>query len=396
MTDLTIPDSGSTTTRDLLSTYLRAQYRLLTRLPLGEVLGDVGDCMKRRVVDLAASEPGPLFSVLRRPTIGGLVQFIGTEAGSPDDLRTWSAELIAQLSFELWLHGCLDDAIRLQSVPNRLLSLTQEVAVTIPSHVTEIEFGRDVLTLISGAETRTISKADRQDDLWERPFHSLDAGIVFSLMDNNPRSDVEAHPEKPGNAVDLGEHSVEAWQTAIREALSLIQEHLPEIYGEIELVIQQVIPVGYDDERHMSASFQEVVGTVYMSLHPDPMTLAEAIVHEFSHNKLNMLCTLAPVMENAFSPLYPSPLRPDLRPLHGVLLAVHAFLPVERLYEKMALSDHPLSRSPRFEKRRQAIRTINHAGAETVLEHGRPMGQGAGLFEEIAHWDAYFAALRSD
>ena len=41
------------------------------------------------------------------------------------------------------------------------------------------------------------------------------------------------------------------------------------------------VPVGWDEQRHLSASYQEAIGTVYLSLHPNPLTLAEALIHEF-------------------------------------------------------------------------------------------------------------------
>src|SRR6185436_4142373 len=104
----------------------------------------------------------------------------------------------------------------------------------------------------------------------------------------------------------------------------------------------------YDDHKHLSASYQEAIGTIYLTLHPNLMTMAEAVIHEFSHNKLNALFELDELLENAYWPLYTSPVRPDPRPLHGVVLAVHAFQPVARLYERMTDAGHPRARSPDF------------------------------------------------
>jgi HEXXH motif-containing protein len=120
------------------------------------------------------------------------------------------------------------------------------------------------------------------------------------------------------------------------------------------------------------------------------MTMTEALVHEFSHNKINALFELDDVLENAFSPLYASPVRPDPRPLHGVLLAVHAFLPVARLYERMLEAGHPLAKKPGFIERFARIRQINAEGAEIVLTNGRPTEVGGALLEEIRRWDAYY------
>jgi HEXXH motif-containing protein len=121
------------------------------------------------------------------------------------------------------------------------------------------------------------------------------------------------------------------------------------------------------------------------------MTLAEALIHEFSHNKLNALFEVDEVLENAWTPLYTSPVRPDPRPLHGVLLAVHAFLPVARLYEKMIEAKEPAAQNEAFLGRFAAIRRINREGAEIVLGNGKATVIGGGLLEEIQRWDAYYA-----
>jgi HEXXH motif-containing protein len=122
------------------------------------------------------------------------------------------------------------------------------------------------------------------------------------------------------------------------------------------------------------------------------MTMVEAVIHEFSHNKLNALFELDAVLENAWSPLYTSPVRPDPRPLHGVLLAVHAFLPVARLYERMLESGDPRAQNAAFLKRFEQIRQANREGAATLLENACPTPVGRGLIEEIGRWNAHFAA----
>jgi HEXXH motif-containing protein len=176
----------------------------------------------------------------------------------------------------------------------------------------------------------------------------------------------------------------------LRESLALIGEHLPTLRGEIDLFIHQFVPVGYDDHKHLSASYQESIGTIYLTLHPNLMTMTEAIIHEFSHNKLNALFELDALLENAYWPLYTSPVRPDPRPLHGVVLAVHAFQPVARLYEAMIAAGHPWSKSPDFLRRFEQVKKVNREGAAVVLGNGRPTAVGKGLFDEMRRWDAHF------
>jgi HEXXH motif-containing protein len=221
----------------------------------------------------------------------------------------------------------------------------------------------------------------------------IDDDIVLALADNNPLAMYEAHPDKEGNAIDLGGRSPEEWTRALKDALEIITAHMPDLRREMRLYVSQIVPVGYDAEKHLSASYREAIGTIYMTLHPSTMTMTEALIHEFSHNKINALFEIDDVLENAFFPLYKSPVRPDPRPLHGVLLAVHAFLPVARLYERMIEERHPLAASASFAERYRQIIALNHEGASVVLENAKPTRAGRAVLDEIARWDAHFATV---
>jgi HEXXH motif-containing protein len=224
-------------------------------------------------------------------------------------------------------------------------------------------------------------------------YHPIAGDLLLALADNNPLAMLEAHPDKEGNAIDLGGHPAEEWAATLRASLDLIGAHMPDLRGEIDLFVHQIVPVGWHEQRHLSASYQEAIGTIYMTLHPSLMTMTEAVIHEFSHNKINALFEVDDVLENAFSPLYTSPVRPDPRPLHGVLLAVHAFLPVARLYEAMIAAGHPLAAGPSFADRYARVRAINAEGAAVVLDNGRPTRAGAGVLDEIRRWDAHYRAI---
>jgi HEXXH motif-containing protein len=74
-----------------------------------------------------------------------------------------------------------------------------------------------------------------------------------------------------------------------------------------------------------------------------------------------------------------------------VLLAVHAFLPVARLYERMIAAGHPLAQREDFVQRFAKIRKTNREGADVVLSNGRPTPIGRGVLDEIARWDCHYA-----
>ncbi|MEZ4399508.1 MAG: HEXXH motif-containing putative peptide modification protein [Kofleriaceae bacterium] len=200
-------------------------------------------------------------------------------------------------------------------------------------------------------------------------------GLGLATVDRNPLATLEAHPDKTGNALDLGGRSVAAWTAALTIALDAIAAALPALHAELAVTLRRIVPVGFDAERHLSCSYREAPGLIYLSLHPDPLTLAEAIVHETQHGKLNLLSWLDPLVTNPASQTVASPARPDPRPLLGVLLAAHAFVAVEALHAALAELGHPLARGATA--RRRQVRAANREALDTLAQYARPTATGA-------------------
>ena len=344
--DLTIPEPGSTTARDVLSRAIGRLLRELRPLLRAHAAFAPGEVAAVEALLGAFAEPAPLISLLRRPHVGALVRTLRvTPPGQGGDLLV---ELLATLEGNL-VHLGASAPLPLRRRPPRVVSpLTHRDA-----------------------------------------YHVIEGDMLLALADNNPLAMQEAHPDKSGNAIDLGGHTVEEWLASLRGALGQVAAHLPELRAEMSLYVHQIVPVGFFEDKHLSASYREAIGTLYLSLHPRPMTMVEAVIHEFQHNKLNALLETDDVLENASEPLYASPVRPNPRPLHGVLLAVHAFLPVALLYERMIAAG-----ATGLEARFRDIVRINREGTEVLLPNARPTALGRGLLDELARWDAHFAALR--
>jgi HEXXH motif-containing protein len=218
---------------------------------------------------------------------------------------------------------------------------------------------------------------------FERRYHPLGRVTHFATVDHNPIAAFETHPNKSGNPVDLGDRPEEEWIGILDEAFALIEAFLAPTFAEMRLMLREVIPVGYDETRHLSASYREAIGTMYLTLHPNVMTMAEAVLHEFQHNKINVASDGVDFLSNAFHPLYPSPIRPDPRPLWGILLAVHAFLPVAELYRRMREAEHPLAAHSGFEGRLSDLDLKNHEGMEMLRAHARFTPPGVALFADL-------------
>lgn len=372
--DLTLPLPASNTARRVLSLAVRRLLFDLKDIALRSApwLGQEALAFQSLIVQSLKNAPGALSSALRLPSIGALLRCLR----KPSPLsRAWCTELFALLCLELSRLEALPTPIVLHQFPRRLLCLGGSFVLVPPPHSQSLRFEN--------------ACPPGGPDCMEFLYHAIEKCMVLALEDNNPLAMLEAHPNKSGNSIDLGGHSVQEWTAALRDALALIKRYLPDLRNEMDLFVHQFIPVGFDNEKHLSASYQEAIGTIYLSLHPNPMTMAEALIHEFSHNKINALFELDDVLENAWSPLYASPVRPDPRPLHGIVLAAHAFLPVAALYRAMLEAGDPLSAHPSFRERFHKIIAVNHEAVSTILEHGRPTPVGAGLLDEFSRLDQY-------
>jgi HEXXH motif-containing protein len=410
--DLTVPQSDTQTLRRVLSAYWQRILHDLSRVPLVAVAQHNRALYDRTCQALKATvqrDPRKAVHVVRQPTVSVLVECIQHQlAGVPDAalLNEWLRELCMLVLLELAALGEMPPAgVTVGRDPQgrfpTLRSPTANLMLKPHEVITALTFKPHALTLHEGMQTQALPL--RPDGKWqdvrpefglsadvEHPYLAIVPGIFLALTDNNPLASFEAHPDKHGNQLDLGGHDAGEWLASLRQAFADIDAHLPLIGEELRLCMRLFVPVGYDDHKHLSASFQEAVGLIYLTLHPQQMTMTEAVVHEFQHNKINAAFRLDPLLHNAWSPLYPSPVRPDPRPLHGVVLAVHAFQPIARLYEEMAGAGRPEAENTFWNERFRKIIHLNRAGAETVLGNAEPTPAGTGLFAEMRELDTHF------
>lgn len=221
-------------------------------------------------------------------------------------------------------------------------------------------------------------------------FHALGDGGWLAEADTNPLAMVEAHPDKAGNTMDLGGRSAAEWVAAIDEARGMVRAADPTLADEHRGLLATIHPVGAHAEISSSASYKEAIGQIYLSLHPNPVTMAEAIVHETQHNKLNMLAWSDAIVRNG-DERYRSPVRPDPRPMWGVVLAVHAFLPVALLHRTWIEQGQPYANPTRF----QQVLQVNHDGMEVLRAHAQPTELGAAFIAGLDQLEAALWPLRS-
>ncbi len=292
--------------------------------------------------------------------------------------------LIADGQSVLWEHGA-----------PRLASLAIGGELMPPAGATGLRFSASHIVAVDGRGELARLALVRRDGMFralveeqngfhvERRFWRTGKIAHFATMDHNPIAEFEAHPDKAGNHVDLGGHSEQDWIGVLDQCFALLEEFMPGELAEMRTMLHVIIPVGYHEVRHLSASYREAVGTIYLTLHPNVMTMVEALVHEFQHNKLNVSAHSVELLVNGLHPLYASPVRPDPRPLWGILLAVHAFLPVAELYRRMRDGGHPWAALGGFERRLAELDHKNHEGMEMLRAHAQFTTAGRAVFDEL-------------
>ncbi len=142
--------------------------------------------------------------------------------------------------------------------------------------------------------------------------------------------------------VDICESSsreVEKFEVAIIDALDLINEADRQMAKHIRNDIKWYVRIRTDDPKtHRSFTSPQLKGVVFLSDAIDRMRMAEAIIHEQSHDCLNRyLDTEVIVHEN--DQRYYSPWRDDPRPLIGLMHALYVFTAVARFYVHCAAVD---------------------------------------------------------
>jgi HEXXH motif-containing protein len=306
------------------------------------------------------------------------------------------AEMMPHLLLEMALRRLipLGESILWEHGAPRLASIAIGGVIVAPAGSTALRFSASHIAAISGTgelarlplegtAMRAAFGDSPQGFRFERTFWRVGKVSHFATVDHNPIAAFEAHPDKAGNHIDLGNRPEDEWVGILDECFALVERFMPGELAEMRTMLHEIIPVGYDAEKHLSASYREAVGTIYLTLHPNVMIMTEALIHEFQHNKLNVSAYSTEYLTNAFHPLYKSPVRPDPRPLWGIMLAVHAFLPVAELYRRMRDDGHPWAERPDFARRMAQLDLKNHEGMEMLRAHAQLTPAGRGLFDEL-------------
>ena len=396
--DLVVPKPGSPSLKNLKEAYLKRLLRETLAIAIQNRSWNLAPTLYELLAGALKASPRSLLEILSSPEISPIVwcyqrknDFPNLKKPIEDALQALPGSLLLSLS----ANKLLPPSGAKWMTSAEIISHSLGFSMKLEEGRLGWHFGAGSVSALKSSGTEAQINLNSETLLGRRPaaagiYSQLcyvtlkpPRPIKLALKDINPIADIEAHPDKAGNALNLGGHSEEDWRAALAQCLDWISELWPELFEEMEILLKQIVPVGYSDTRHLSASYREAVGTIYLTLHPHLLTMTEALIHEFQHNKMNMASYFDIFLENAFFPLYKSPVRPDPRPLWGVLLAVHAFLPVSEFYRKMRAARHPVSQTPDFERRLKEIDEKNREGMETLRMHARWTPAGRALMKEL-------------
>lgn len=111
-----------------------------------------------------------------------------------------------------------------------------------------------------------------------------------------------------------------------------------------------------------------------------PELVAEAICHELSHMRMNLVLETGPILRDDTA-VHASPWRADPRPLIGLVHGVHAFLNVRKFYERLGRLDTEHAAAA---TRIVATQTVKIRTAWAILEeHARWTGQGEAVAADL-------------
>ncbi|OOZ58887.1 aKG-HExxH-type peptide beta-hydroxylase [Solemya velum gill symbiont] len=142
-------------------------------------------------------------------------------------------------------------------------------------------------------------------------------GLLAELLQENPVTNTPQIAPAPSQQV------TETFTSRLGETMKLMESTIPELAGEINALISQIIMVVPDSEsdyRFDGGSSYMMWGGLFLNAlsHENEIALLEVLAHESAHMLLFGFCRDEMLVSNSDDELFPSPLRFDPRPMDGI------------------------------------------------------------------------------
>jgi len=151
---------------------------------------------------------------------------------------------------------------------------------------------------------------------------------------------IKGHPFHEGIESSLeNQKEFPRWLSSLYEAHLILKRFWPEAEEAISLLVRDIVPIQSPlSDESLSSSSNTMIGSIMASL-VEPELMAEMLVHEYSHNFLNILSRYDSLITGADIDCNYSPFRPDARPLIGVLHAMFSFVNVADYFHHLKQED---------------------------------------------------------
>lgn len=175
------------------------------------------------------------------------------------------------------------------------------------------------------------------------------------------------------------------WRSPLEESLRWINVADHHLGSEIATATRAIVPVrSQNPEVHISATFKEAPGLMALSWTADTPVLAEALVHEYHHAKLNTLFAADALISGPTKEaIFYSPWRPDPRPLVGLLHGAFAFHSVVDFWIKFLDAEIPLLHEQRLRQRISLVCRQTKEAVETLASEATFTPTGSILIESL-------------
>jgi hypothetical protein len=189
----------------------------------------------------------------------------------------------------------------------------------------------------------------------------------------------------------------EPFKERLQEAIHTLRAAVPELGGEIEAIIHEVIVVAGDKSKKFQfdgGSHFQLWGALFLNgdFHKDQIAMIEVLAHESAHSLLFGFCTEEFLVENPDEELFSSPLRPDPRPMDGIYHATFVSARMHWALDRL-LNSNVLDASGRnraIEANRANVANFR-SGYSVVAQHGRLTELGKRLMSGASDYMASVA-----
>jgi hypothetical protein len=159
------------------------------------------------------------------------------------------------------------------------------------------------------------------------------------------------------------EQLVSSVATVLR-SLCFLKQALPECLDWVRTVTKVIVLLPRLPGLTRNWSRQDVPGLIYTTVPHDMLEILDTIVHESAHRCLFCVETIGPIVTAHDPAVHRSPLRKDLRPLRGIIIAWHAIVYMAALYAGLERSG--MLRDDRVAHRLARLHKQHAQCAETV------------------------------